>query len=425
MRKIGLLFILAVLALAVAAPAEASRYARFGIQDDAWLVYGPGTLDERLDTLDKLGVDVVRWTIRWDQVAKQRPANPRLADDPAYDWSLSDGVLAGLRKRGIGAVVTLLGTPRWANGGRAWQVAPRRGTDFADFAAATARRYPWVRDWTVWNEPNQRRWMSPVSARTYVTRLLNPAYGALKGVNRRNRVAGGVTAPRGNAGGMSPVAFIRGMRAARARLDVYAHHPYPTRPRSETPTSGGCGHCSTITMATLDRLLREVKRAWGNKRIWLTEYGYQTSPHDRILGVPAATQARYMAEASRKVYATPRVDMLIHFLVRDDRLLAGWQSGVFTASGLAKPGYVAFRFPLAQASRRGLRTVLWGQVRPRTGGQTYRLRRFSGGRWRWVGSTRRTNSRGAFTVVVRAGRGAKFQLWSPRDRAFSRIVVVR
>ena len=144
-----------------------------------------------------------------------------------------------------------------------------------------------------------------------------------------------------------------------------------------------------------------------------------------MLGVSSATQARYVAEASQKVYATPGVDMLIHFLVRDDRLLAGWQSGVFTAGGLAKPSYVAFRLPLVQVSRRGTRTVLWGQVRPRAGSQTYRLRVFQGGRWRWVGSTRRTNARGAFSVVVNASRGAKFQFWSPRDRAYGRIVVVR
>ena len=78
-----------------------------------------------------------------------------------------------------------------------------------------------------------------------------------------------------------------------------------------------------------------------------------------------------------------------------------------------------------QVSRRGTRTVLWGQVRPRIGSQTYRLRRFQGGRWHWVGGTRRTNGRGAFSVVVGAGRGAKFQLWSPRDRAYGRIAVVR
>ena len=75
------------------------------------------------------------------------------------------------------------------------------------------------------------------------------------------------------------------MDAAGARLDAYAHHPYPLT-RLETPWTGACGHCETITMASLERLLREVSRAFGaQKRIWLTEYGYQTNPPDRALGV--------------------------------------------------------------------------------------------------------------------------------------------
>ena len=61
--------VLAALALVVAAPAQASHGAAFGIQDDAWLMYGPGTLPERLTTLENLGVGVVRFTLRWDQVA--------------------------------------------------------------------------------------------------------------------------------------------------------------------------------------------------------------------------------------------------------------------------------------------------------------------------------------------------------------------
>ena len=424
MTKIAILFTV-LLALGAAAPAGASPSARYGIQDDAWLAYGPGTLADRLDVLDRLGVDVVRYTIRWDQVAKTRPARARTNADPAYDWDVPDLVLRGLHARRIGVVLTLLGTPRWANGGRAWQVAPTRGTDFANFAYAASARYPWIHEWTVWNEANQRRWLSPVSPRTYVTRLLNPAYATLKARSRANRVAGGVTAPRGNVGGLSPVAFLRGMKAAHARFDAYAHHPYPTRPRSETPTSGGCSHCTTITMADLDRLVREVQRAWPRKRIWLTEYGYQTSPPDRALGVSNAAQARYLSDAARKVWATPYVDMLIGFLVRDDRLLAGWQSGMFSAGGTAKPSYAAFRMPLGQVSRRATRTVVWGQVRPRAGRQPYRLRRFSGGRWAWVGGTRWTNARGAVTVTVAAGRGSRLQVWSPRDRAYGIALAVR
>ena len=40
---------------AAATPADASRYVRYGLQDDAWIANGPGTLDERLDTLDGMG----------------------------------------------------------------------------------------------------------------------------------------------------------------------------------------------------------------------------------------------------------------------------------------------------------------------------------------------------------------------------------
>jgi hypothetical protein len=64
-------------------------------------------------------------------------------------------------------------------------------------------------------------------------------------------------------------------------------------------------------------------------------------------------------------------------------------------------------------------------VRPRAGRQPYRLRRFSGGRWAWVGGTRWTNARGAFTVTVAAGRGSRLQVWSPRDRAYGIALAVR
>ncbi len=424
-KRIVLLCTLILSALAVASPAQASRYASFGIQDDAWLAYGPGTLDQRLDTLLDLGVDVVRYNIRWDQVATRRPASARWSGDPAYRWGAGDAVLKGLRARGIKVLATLAGSPRWANGGRRFQYPPLRGRDFASFAAAAANRYPWIRQWTIWNEPNKLLWFRPQSPRLYVQRLLNPAYGALKAANRSNRVAGGVTAPRGGKGGTSPVAWIRGMDRYRAKLDAYAHNPYATNAKTQTPRSGGCTHCETITMATLERLIREVRRAFGNKRIWLTEYAYQTTPDRTVLGVSKATAARYMSEATQRVYAAPYVDMLIHFLVRDDTLLAGWQSGFFHTSGAVKPTYRSWQLPLTQVSRRGVRTSLWGQVKPRGGRQPYRLRQLRGKRWVWVGGTRWTTSRGVLARTVRAGRGAKLQLYSPRDRAYSVVWTVR
>ncbi len=167
-----------------------------------------------------------------------------------------------------------------------------------------------------------------------------------------------------------------------------------------------------------------MQRAWPGKHIWLTEYGYQTNPPDRILGVPQTLQARYIGEAALRVYRAPRVDMLIQFLVRDDPLAAGWQSGFYTVGGRVKPSYAAFRFPLAQLSKAGASTTVWGQIRPRSGRQQYRLRVFRGG-WRWVGGTARTDARGSFRRTVPVGKGAKVRVYSPRDRAYSPPLVIR
>jgi beta-glucosidase/6-phospho-beta-glucosidase/beta-galactosidase len=147
-----------------AGSAEASPSIRYGIEDDAWLLYGPGTLDSRLTELDRLGVDIVRFSLRWDQIAQKRPSTARDPDDPAYAWSDDDLLLKGLRRHGIAAVVTLVGTPSWANGGRSANWEPRSATSFANFAFAAARRYSWVHDWSIWNEPNQPAWLRPTSA---------------------------------------------------------------------------------------------------------------------------------------------------------------------------------------------------------------------------------------------------------------------
>jgi hypothetical protein len=97
--------------------------------------------------------------------------------------------------------------------------------------------------------------------------------------------------------------------------------------------------------------------------------------------------------------------MLIQFLVRDDSLLSGWQSGLSTAEGVAKPAYDTFRLPLTQSSRSGLRTVVWGQVRPGTGAQPYRLQQLRGGHWYWVGSTHVTTRAGLLLGGRPRGQG--------------------
>ena len=380
------------------AAAQAAPGVRYGLTDDAWLLHGPGTVEQRVAHLRELGVGIVRFTVRWDEVAPTKPTAPTSPTDGAYDWSGPDAVLDALRAVGIQPLVQLVGTPRWANGGKPANYAPTSPTSFRDFATAAGRHYGWVKRWLIWNEPNQVRWLRPTTAAVYTTRLLNPAYKALHAAVPGARVGGGGTAPRGSIGGVSPIAWLRGMHAAHARLDAYAHNPYPLDPKRETPLKGGCTHCSTLTMATIGRLVSLVSASFPSARIWLTEYGYQTNPPDRLLGVSPAHQAEYTSEGAYVAYRTPRVDLLIHFLYRDEPNVARFQSGLVSLGNKSKPALAAFELPLAETARSGGKVTLWGQARAPAASTTVRIEQRLGAGWRTI-------------ATVHAGSG-RFFTWS-------------
>ena len=410
-RRLGIVAAaLALLGLALASTAAASSSVRFGIADDAWLRTGPGTLDQRLALLDHMGVRTVRFTLRWDEVAPTKPAAPLDPSDPAYDWAPFDAVLDGLHAHGITTVLTIWGAPGWANGNHPPNWLPQSA--LGDFAYAASKHYPWVHLWTIWNEPNSRMFATPVSPALYVRDALNPAYSSLHRASSANVVAGGVTSPRKTPSGLAPTTFMTGMRAAHARLDAYAANPYPGS-SLETPTFDPCRTCDTLTMARLGTIRADVTRLFGNVPLWLTEYGYQTNPPDRLLGVSPALQAKYIGEAALRVWAQPGVTMLIQFLVRDEPELGGWQSGLFTAGGAPKPSLRAFELPLAEVSRRGELVTLWGQVRPGSGHRSYVIQRRRGNRWLAAGPMRRTGDGGTLQTTVAAPPGSEFRIVAP------------
>ena len=92
------------------------------------------------------------------------------------------------------------------------------------------------------------------------------------------------------------------MKLAGAKgFDAYAHHPYYGYP-SETPNTkpppGKSGAPPTaVTLGNFEVLTKELQRLYGNMRIWVTEYGYQTNPPDRLFGV---SQANRRSTCSRR-----------------------------------------------------------------------------------------------------------------------------
>jgi hypothetical protein len=423
----ALLVLLVVVAAGLGATsARASHGVQYGIQDDAWLQYGPGTLDQRLATFKRLGVPLVRFTLHWNQIAVRRPKHPDSPRDPAYHWHDADRVLRGLRRYKLTPVLTLVGTPAWANNGRAPNFAPPHQRDFRAFAKAAATHYPWVRYWLIWNEPNKRLWLRPTKAAVYVTQLLNPGYEGIHAVLPHARVAGGVTAPRGGLGGVAPVTWVHGMALAHAELDAYAHHPYPSSP-GETPSSGGCKNCPSITMATIRKLLILVRRYFGPKPVWLTEYGYQTKPPDPYLGVPPKKQATLLNLAAMRVWRLPRVTMLIQYLYQDEPQLSRFQTGLVYVDGQPKPSLQGFKLPFAQMNRQGFDVQVWGQIR---GGRPkhrkpYELQILKKNAWVPIAGIRTTNNDGFFVRTIRLKPGALLRVWSPRQRRYSLQLRVR
>ena len=269
-------------------------------------------------------------------------------NDPAYNWSVYDRTVFFAQQYGIKVVFSIVGTPPWANGAKGVNVVPKSALDLERFATAAARRYsgsfrtkegrilPPVRQWLAWNEPNNPAFLRPqykkVKGKPVIQSAIDYAKicnAVVKGVRKTtigaSKVACGVTGPRGNNNpnssrpATSPLPFLRAMHKAGAKgFDAYAHHPYYGAPRetpSTPPPPGIHGNAATaITLGNINLLIREVTRLYGNKRIWITEYGYQTNPPDKIFGVSfaepgalpdAGLRDRQAASADRHVPLVP------------------------------------------------------------------------------------------------------------------------
>ena len=96
--------------------------------------------------------------------------------------------------------------------------------------------------------------------------------------------------------------------------------------------------------------------------------------------------------------------MLIHYLVKDEPQASRFQSGLFNIAGRPKLAALAFPLPIAQAGRSGGKLVLWGQVRPRSGVQSYRVQVLR--RRRPVALQRRAAQHERARLLQRAGGGA-------------------
>ena len=359
-----------------ASAATASPSLRVGIYDDGQSLFNGATA---FPTYRQLGVQVLRVTMFWggpNGVSRRPPVDGTDPADASYDWSLYDAVVQRAQLTGIKVVFSLYGTPRWANRKAGLNRVPSNMTYLRAFVFAAATRYsgtytpdnsqlavPAVRNWLAWNEPNNPVFLKPqfrkVGSKTIYQsaidyrRICDAVYtGVHSTMLKGEKVACGVTAPRGNNDpssvrpSTSPLAFLRALKkAGLQKFDAYAHHPYygnPTETPTTAPRTSNGRPTTAVTLGNIGTLIAELTRLYGARRLWITEYGYQTSPPDPLFGVSWTLQAKYLTQAFGIARANPRIDMMLWFLLRDEPNVAGWQSGLFTTEGQKKPAFNAF-----------------------------------------------------------------------------------
>ena len=441
---------IALLAL-LAAPAGAAASPRQVMSFEAPAELLDYTRAETLREIRAFGVTQVRQVVYWRDFAPS-PARKRRPDFDARNpdayprgtWARLDELLTAARRQGIAVMLTPTGpVPTWATAGKKGDVDRPSTRLFEHWVQALARRYGEQVDlWSIWNEPNQPQFLmpqyrdgKPVSPRHY-RNLYRAAHRAIRSVrgNRQDRILLGETAPRGDRTTVHPLRFLRGVACldkdyerigscVPLRTDGYAHHAYTSKlgPRYEPP------HKDDVTIGVLHRLVRALDRAGRTGRIprglpiYLTQFGIQSHP-DTQSGVPVERQPADYAVAEHIAYVNRRVALFSQYLMRDDAprpdgyRFRGFESGLRTSDGRAKPAYRAFANPLA-AERYGRSDVLWGLLRPQRSATKVQIlvRRPGSSRWRLLRRLN-TKSTGVYGLRVRHRSRQRYRVrWTTKD----------
>ena len=471
-RHISLtLALLAALALTAPAGAAADRTAELSIMDDQLLLgETPAEVDREMRTFRSLGVDRLRVSAYWNQVAptpRSRSKPPgfdgRNPDDPRYAWASLDKVVGSAARHGFKVMISISmpapiwATPRTRLPNHVWKP---NVSEFANFSEAVARRYAALADrYAVSNEPNQPSWLQPQSdgrgafAPHHYRHMVVASYPRIKAVDPDSIVLIGELASSGREGrgarvNIRPLRFLRTMACRDARYrpvrrgrckdfkpipaDAIGHHPYQLLMspfRRSVHRHDAAIRDGRKLLRVIDRLTRQGAFRPGLGRrlnVYYTEFGYQTNPPDPFAGMSLSAQRRFLQQAAYVAYRTPRVKEINQFRLSDGGIVGlgvgrfrEFQSGLLFRNRRKKPAYDVFPNPFVIRGNR-----FWGQVRPGEGHTvTVDHKRTRRGRFRLVAQVL-TNRLGYFSFRLPGRRPGYYRYsWGspPRHSATLRI----
>ncbi len=442
MKRLTLIFV--VLAAVAAPAAQASDRQLLIVQDNAAMLGQP---DATAAEFAALGADVVKVQLHWDDVVppgRRRPAGFDASNPASYHWDTYPGAINAIIAAGMQPYLSIgAQAPRWATNGRGRAGTGRpNAKEFGLFAEAVGRQFPNVHIWSIWNEPNLYSWLSPQRKRgvpqspSIYRRLYLAGHAAFGATGHGgDRILLGELMPRGGTSSkkLRPLDFLREMvcldrnyrqyrgRAARARgcgrigripTSGLAYHPYTLRGGPgihDGPGDAAIGELDRVTKM-LDALGRRGKLP-RKLPLWITEFGYQTNPPDRIFGVTLKRAAAFMDASEFIAFRDPRIASYSQYTLNDDpprpsggrpfQRWSTWQSGLRFGNGKAKPYvYGAFRLPFLVRSLGPDVVELFGGGRTGAGPVATIQAKAPGGRYRSI-ATLPVNENGYFRQIVR------------------------
>jgi len=468
-RALVLLTVLAAVLGAAATPARAATF-ELGMEDEGLLLSNQHLAADAVSAWSRLGVDVVRIHARWWEIAPAvgstkapngfNAANP---DDPRYRWGTLDVAVALVRAAGMRVMLTITGPgPLWASSepkrhNPRWKPAAK---PYAAFAHAVAARYSdQVDRYLLWNEPNQPGWLQPqwecdqrrrncraVAPHIYRD-LVRAAEPQVHAADPGSEVVMGELAPIGGSPisaltPIKPLVFMREMgcvdaqyRPLRipscknfksAKSDSFGYHPHPVLNAPDTinpdPDEAQFADLSRL-FHVLDKL-RARQRLRTSPNIHLTEFGYQTNPPDKAIGISLAQQTKYLQQAAFVAWNAKRVRGLSFYQWDDEPVVnrgsgtkryAGWQTGLRFNNGKPKPALSTFPAPFVIERKGASKSVrLWGQVRAAADPSIVVQVRARGAAGYRDLATVRTAPDGTWTYRLAFAAGASYRyLWTP------------
>jgi hypothetical protein len=412
LRVLATALVVALVAAALGAPTASARGLITGFSDNN--IFDPSAPPSAnpklwLDRAFAARAGIIRITVDWRNMVRNKPKNPTNPGDPAYGFARLDQAIRNAKDDGLDVVLTVNRAPAWAEGANipsgiqpgAWKPDP---VQYGKFGLALARRYsghyrglPRVHYFEVWSEPNLTQFLAPqwVGKKPFAPvryrQLLNHFYLGVHAAQPGATVIAGATSPFGDSRKhqlypdhprMHPIVFLRtalclNSKLKRAKnckdkayLDAVSAHPLNIangphyKPHSKDDTQ-------VANFGRIRQVLNAAKRAktvlpGGSKSLWVTETGMLSDPPNPK-GAPPNKHARWVEEALYLLWKQG-ASVIVNLNIQDPAYIAHhvpsgqWTTGVYFRSGQQKPAFRAFRFPFVTHRKSKKRVKAWGKA---------------------------------------------------------------